>query len=181
VQALILRAVTAIIAALSGGGIAGAIGAGGGGGGSSIPAGAMSGGGVVYAAGGMFRPRGSDTVPAMLTPGEVVLPRGVSAALLSGRAVIAAPKIGSRETGAKSIIGGLLTAVPTPRAPLVTPQAFDLPRGVSHADIAGRRGGSGRAVNLTINAVDKRGVRELLIEHSDALSDALDYLEARAG
>jgi hypothetical protein len=52
---------------------------------------------------------------------------------------------------------------------------------VSHADIAGRRGGSGRAVNLTINAVDKRGVRELLIEHSDALSDALDYLEARAG
>lgn len=34
----------------------------------------LSKGGVVYAAGG-FSPRGTDTVPAMLTPGEMVIPR----------------------------------------------------------------------------------------------------------
>jgi hypothetical protein len=32
-------------------------------------------GGMVYAAGGAFVPRGTDTVPAMLTPGELVVPR----------------------------------------------------------------------------------------------------------
>jgi hypothetical protein len=38
-------------------------------------------GGPVYAAGGFFTPRGTDTVPAMLTPGEfVVSRRGVAAA-----------------------------------------------------------------------------------------------------
>lgn len=37
-------------------------------------------GGVVYAAGG-FKPRGTDTVPAMLTPGEMVLNRGQQAEL----------------------------------------------------------------------------------------------------
>ena len=40
-------------------------------------------GGVVYAQHGMWAPRGTDTVPAMLTPGEVVLPREVVAALRS--------------------------------------------------------------------------------------------------
>jgi hypothetical protein len=38
-------------------------------------------GGVVYAAGGWPRPRGTDTVPAMLTPGEGVLSRRGMAAL----------------------------------------------------------------------------------------------------
>ena len=38
-------------------------------------------GGVVYAQQGMWVPRGTDTVPAMLTPGEVVLPRDVVSAL----------------------------------------------------------------------------------------------------
>jgi hypothetical protein len=32
-------------------------------------------GGMVYAARGMFVPRGTDTVPAMLTPGEYVMPK----------------------------------------------------------------------------------------------------------
>lgn len=32
-------------------------------------------GGMVYAADGFFKPRGTDTVPAMLTPGELVVPR----------------------------------------------------------------------------------------------------------
>jgi hypothetical protein len=32
-------------------------------------------GGLVYAADGFFQPRGTDTVPAMLTPGELVVPR----------------------------------------------------------------------------------------------------------
>jgi hypothetical protein len=36
---------------------------------------AMSRGGIVYASRGMFVPRGSDTVPAMLTPGEFVVSR----------------------------------------------------------------------------------------------------------
>jgi hypothetical protein len=49
-------------------------------------AGGYSGGGIAYAAAGMFTPRGTDTVPAMLTPGEVVLNRGVSKSILNGRA-----------------------------------------------------------------------------------------------
>jgi len=42
----------------------------------------LSRGGTVYAAGGteVFKPRGTDTVPAMLTPGEVVVNRGGVAA-----------------------------------------------------------------------------------------------------
>lgn len=32
-------------------------------------------GGLVYAADGFFKPRGTDTIPAMLTPGELVVPR----------------------------------------------------------------------------------------------------------
>jgi len=39
-------------------------------------------GGIVYAANG-FMPRGTDTVPAMLTPGEMVLNRGQQASLFS--------------------------------------------------------------------------------------------------
>jgi hypothetical protein len=45
-------------------------------------------GGMVYAAGGMFIPKGSDTVPAMLTPGEFVMNRGavgrIGASVLDG-------------------------------------------------------------------------------------------------
>ncbi|MHC4622038.1 MAG: hypothetical protein ACYTEQ_30220, partial [Planctomycetota bacterium] len=40
-----------------------------------------SGGGIVYAQAGTFRPRGTDTVPAMLTPGEGVLDRETTARL----------------------------------------------------------------------------------------------------
>ena len=42
---------------------------------ASSQADAMSRGGVVYASRGMFIPRGTDTVPAMLTPGEFVVNR----------------------------------------------------------------------------------------------------------
>jgi len=38
-------------------------------------------GGLVYASRGMFTPRGTDTVPAMLTPGEGVLDRDLTAQL----------------------------------------------------------------------------------------------------
>lgn len=40
-------------------------------------------GGVVYAAGGFFKPKGTDTVPAMLTPGEMVLNAGQQANLFN--------------------------------------------------------------------------------------------------
>ena len=43
-------------------------------------------GGVVYAARGVFAPRGTDTVPAMLTPGEAVLPKALTDHLLSAAA-----------------------------------------------------------------------------------------------
>jgi len=83
VQALILKAISTAItggagAALSGGGVAG-----GGtmyrGDGGMVPA---------YAASGIFIPRGTDTVPAMLTRGEIVLPSGVSRDILGGRASV---------------------------------------------------------------------------------------------
>jgi hypothetical protein len=38
-------------------------------------------GGMVYAAGGTFVPKGTDTVPAMLTPGEFVVNRGAVSSL----------------------------------------------------------------------------------------------------
>lgn len=43
----------------------------------------LSSGGIVplYAAGGLFVPRGTDTVPAMLTPGELVVPRDMVSSL----------------------------------------------------------------------------------------------------
>lgn len=37
---------------------------------------------VAYAASGMFVPKGTDTVPAMLTPGEMVLPKGLTSSIL---------------------------------------------------------------------------------------------------
>ena len=40
-------------------------------------------GGVVYAAKGMFMSRGTDTIPAMLTPGEMVLTKRQQSALFS--------------------------------------------------------------------------------------------------
>lgn len=48
----------------------------------------LSGGGMVYAAKGLFRPRGTDTVPAMLTPGEGVLDTETTARL---RKILAVP------------------------------------------------------------------------------------------
>lgn len=44
-----------------------------------------------FAAGGFVRPMGSDIVPAMLTPGEMVVPARQTQAVLGGRAVIGAP------------------------------------------------------------------------------------------
>jgi TP901 family phage tail tape measure protein len=41
----------------------------------------MARGGLVYAANGAFRPRGSDTVPAMLTPGELVVDKETTSRL----------------------------------------------------------------------------------------------------
>jgi len=84
IQALILKLITTALggfgsAALSGGGVVGS---------SGIGPHAYSSGGLVYAATGMFVPRGTDTVPAMLTPGEIVLNRGVSQKILGGRASV---------------------------------------------------------------------------------------------
>jgi hypothetical protein len=55
-------------------------------------------GGIVYAASGAFIPRGTDTVPAMLTPGEAVIDRGTTAGLRrvfggSGNATSEAPTV----------------------------------------------------------------------------------------
>jgi len=55
--------------------IAGAFGGKGGGKGLIAETFGFSKGGLVYAADGFFDPRGTDTVPAMLTPGELVVPR----------------------------------------------------------------------------------------------------------
>lgn len=82
VQAAILRAITTAFG-FSGGGVVS------GGWGSAVTSGFARGGVVpAYAANGMFVPRGTDTVPAMLTPGEIVLPRAVSQAILGGRASV---------------------------------------------------------------------------------------------
>ncbi len=67
---------------------------------------------TVYAARGIFQPRGTDTIPAMLTPGEIVLTREVSRQILAGQAAIVpghSPE--GRSQGAKSILGGRLSVV----------------------------------------------------------------------
>ena len=50
--------------------------------GTGTPLDFFANGGIVYAAGG-FKPKGSDTVPAMLTPGEMVLNRSQQGALFN--------------------------------------------------------------------------------------------------
>lgn len=40
-------------------------------------------GGIVYASGGFYEPKGTDTIPAMLTPGEMVLNAGQQSALFN--------------------------------------------------------------------------------------------------
>jgi hypothetical protein len=79
IMAVILKAVESALV-FSGGGIVPAASGGG------IAGQSFSRGGVVYAAGGMFTPRGTDTVPAMLTPGEMVIPRDATQSILGGRA-----------------------------------------------------------------------------------------------
>jgi len=81
IQAAILRLIQGAIGGFSTGGVVGSSSGG-------IGPRAYADGGMVYAAGGFFRPRGTDTVPAMLTPGEIVLPRGVSQSILGGRASV---------------------------------------------------------------------------------------------
>jgi hypothetical protein len=69
---------------------------------------------TIYAAGGApttFKPRGTDTVPAMLTPGEIVLPRAVSQQLLKGQVTITAGK--QAAPGSTRIIGGRLAVTPS--------------------------------------------------------------------
>jgi hypothetical protein len=111
-----------------------AVGVGTGGGGAVFMAGMMSKGGVVgnkplaasagtvvptvYAATGtlarapvpMFKPRGTDTVPAMLTPGEIVIDQATSKKLLRGQVTITAGKAAG--PAAKKIIGGKLGILP---------------------------------------------------------------------
>ena len=63
-------------------------------------------GGVVYAAGG-FAARGTDTIPAMLTPGEGVLTRSAVAGIGGAGAVNALNATNGRSMGGVSInIGG---------------------------------------------------------------------------
>jgi hypothetical protein len=136
IQALIMKAITTAIAAASGGGVVSS-------GGVSASEGAVvpgfAGGGtvpkhrepmtteqpMVYAAGGapmLFKPRGTDTVPAMLTPGEIVLPKATAQALLKGQVTIAAGK-GDKQPGAKSLFGGKIAIVPTRGQAIAIPQA----------------------------------------------------------
>ena len=61
-------------------------------------------GGVVYAASGAFVPRGTDTVPAMLTPGELVVPTDIVGQLASFLA-------GQSGQGAISTDTAILTAI----------------------------------------------------------------------
>lgn len=102
VQAVILKAITTAIgggggAALSGGGVVG-----------GSTAHAASGGWLVpsYAAGGMFASRGTDIVPAMLTPGEAVLPRGITHEILGGRASVVPAGSGGASAIVPIHIGG---------------------------------------------------------------------------
>jgi len=100
IQALIFKYTLIGLGGFSGGGVVG-----GGGGGGSVP---LSRGGLVpaYAAGGLFIPRGTDTVPAMLTPGEIVLPKNISQAILGGRASVVPAGGESKPTIAHIYIGG---------------------------------------------------------------------------
>lgn len=87
VKALIVRTLESVIGGgfFSGGGVAS------GGGGSFFSAGEFfSQGGMVpaYASSGLFLPRGTDTVPAMLTPGEGILKARDTHEVLGGRAKI---------------------------------------------------------------------------------------------
>ena len=130
IQALIMKLITTAIAGgASGGGFVGASGVG--------PHASASQGGIVpayahdgavaerllYAAGGatvatIFKPRGTDTVPAMLTPGERVLTVGDTRAVQSGEIVIAARSSKEARTpGARPISGsgGSLVAIPAGR------------------------------------------------------------------
>lgn len=90
VQALILKALQSAFGfGFSAGGVVGS--------GAPSPISWYASGGLVpsYASGGMFAARGTDTVPAMLTPGETVLPRGVTQSILGGRmAVVGAGAVG---------------------------------------------------------------------------------------
>jgi hypothetical protein len=78
------------------------------------PAQMLSGGGAVYASRGMFIPRGTDTVPAMLTPGEFVVnrasvQRGNNLQVLqamNGNSAAAAPAQGMSKGGPVYMDGG---------------------------------------------------------------------------
>jgi hypothetical protein len=143
---------------------------------------------TMYAAQGTFKPRGTDTVPAMLTPGELVIPRQDSADVLSGKTSISSPRAGDDRQGSHSLVGGRLTATPTassPRGGADVSQAMaaltrTVERSIATMTALGARGSSPRPVSITVNAVDQKGVREMLIDNSEALSEALDYLDARA-
>jgi len=91
-------------------------GAGGGGGGGAIGAVrkvlGFSKGGIVplYAADGAMVPRGTDTVPAMLTPGELVIPRDMVGEL----GAFLASQNGTTGTSDGSMLAAILSAVQAP-------------------------------------------------------------------
>lgn len=98
IKTLIERAILVALGVVTGG--AGAAAAGGSAGSGIGFAEAMSKGGLVglgtaYAAGGMFVPRGTDIIPAMLTRGESVLTAGVTHDILGGRAKVVPAGSGS--------------------------------------------------------------------------------------
>lgn len=81
---------------------------------TEIPLSPLSSGGIVpsYAAAGLFASRGTDTVPAMLTPGEAVLSRQHTREILGGRAaLVAAEGAGGSLTVPVHIGGAHLTTL----------------------------------------------------------------------
>jgi hypothetical protein len=60
-----------------------------------------------------FKPKGRDTEPFMLEPGEIVTPADDSADVLAGRAVLMAPGSVPKGAPSKRIIGGRIAIVPT--------------------------------------------------------------------
>jgi hypothetical protein len=153
-------------------------------------------GGVTYAAAGIFKPRGTDTVPAMLTPGEIVLTRSQSHDALTGKIVIAAARL-AQGVPSTSILGGRLAMVPAAAhyADGGIVSAASIPMGASDAgirpvatprqaiDASMARAQAGRASShapmiIPINIGGAR-LTTLLIENYKSIREVNDYIEAR--
>lgn len=81
-------------------------------------------GGMVYAADGFFQPKGTDTVPAMLTPGELVVPRDMVGELASYLARQSPDNAGSNEAMLASILATVQAPVIVKTEAKVRDQAF---------------------------------------------------------